>query len=48
MCTVASQIGNGLQNNKYKETQGFTEDFTFVHEMIKFQEGIFWQPLKIV
>ena len=39
MCTAASQIGNGLQNNKDKETHDFTKDFTFVHEMIKFQEG---------
>lgn len=38
MCTIACQIGNGFQNNKCKETHAFIEDFTLVHEMIKFQK----------
>lgn len=48
MYSVACQRGNGFQNNKWKETHDFTKDFMFVHEMIKFQESIFWQPLKVV
>ena len=41
MYTVASEIGNGFQNDKYKETCDFAKNFTFVHEMIKFQESAF-------
>lgn len=37
MYTVTCQIGNDFQNNKYKETQDFTEDFTSVHKTVKFQ-----------
>lgn len=46
MCVAACQIGNGFWNSKQKETHDFTKDFMFVHEMIKFQESAFWQPLK--
>ena len=48
MYAVAWQIETGFQSNKYKETRDFTKAFMFVHEMIKFQESTFWQPLKVV
>lgn len=48
MYTVTSQIENGFQNSKHKETHDFTKDFTFVPEVIKFQDRAFWQHLKVV